>query len=193
MIRPTKTAASTHASADRRLEADPVTMADRVLERMGPVIAGPPRWQRIVLLVAAIVQLGLAAPWLAGSDPSGLLGDAYPSHLARDGALGLLIGAAAIVVARRPHHSLSALIAGVSILAIQLSTGLIDGHLDRVVLWVETTHVPTLVIVALLAVISRPERNWKRSSPTRSAERAAEPASVTELAPLRSVPPAPGD
>lgn len=176
--------------------AGPVSMADRVLERMAPVIAGPARWQLTTLLVAALVQIVLAVPWLVGADPSGLLGDAYPSHLTRDGALGLVIAIAALVVAWRPHHSLAAFIAGASVLALQLSTGLIDGHLHRVVLWVEITHLPTVIIVVLLALISRPERSWRAVGQTVAVQQATavqQADTLSEAAPLRLAPPASGD
>ncbi len=180
--------------------AGSATMADRVLERMAPVIAAPPRWQLTALMAAAIVQIVLAVPWLVGADPSGLLGDAYPSHLTRDGALGLVIGAVAVVVARRPHHALAAFVAGASVLAVQLSTGIIDGHFHRVLLWVEITHAPTVVIVVLLAMVSRPERGWKTALPIAAAtDLPVSRASVQEAqplngpAPLRLVPPASGD
>lgn len=172
------------------VDASPMSgsIADRVLERMGPVIAGPPTWMRRLLVAVGVIQLALALPWLVGSDPSGLLGDAYSSHLTRDGSLGVVLGIAALLVAWRPHHALAASIAGGSILVIQLGSGLVDQHFHRVVLWVETTHVPTLVIVALFVAVSRPERLWRAGTRPPPSE-----VPVSEPVRLRLVPPAAND
>ena len=78
---------------------DPI--ADRVLDRMAPLLLGPPVWQRLLLAAAAVAQMTVALPWLVGADPLGLLGAADQSHLTRDGAFAVAIGLAGAATAWR--------------------------------------------------------------------------------------------
>lgn len=137
-------------------------IADRVLDRMAPVRVGPPRWIRALLAIASTAQLAIALPWLVGTDPLGLLGEADTSHMTRDGAFGVAIGVAGLVTAWRHRYAIAAAILSVSILLIQFGTGLIDGHADRVAMWVEVSHLPMIVITGLILVAARPERSLMR-------------------------------
>lgn len=144
-------------------------IADRVLDRMLPVRLGPPMWLRIVLAVAALAQIGGAVPWLVGTDPLGLLGDATASHLTRDGAFGVVIGLAGLITAWRPRFAVSAAIFSGAVVVLQLTTGLIDGHFHRVALWVEAVHLSTLLITGLVAVASRPARSFPVPTPVKES------------------------
>ena len=142
-------------------------VADRVLERMAPLTLGPPLWLRVVLALAAVIQMAIAVPWLVGSDPMGLLGNAEASHLTRDGAFGMAIGIAGAITAWRHRYALAAAIVAGAILVIQFGTGLIDRHADRVAMWVETSHLLMLVITALIVAAARPARALgRRQNPT---------------------------
>jgi hypothetical protein len=133
-------------------------IADRVLERMAPVRLGPPRWLRVLLAVAASAQVIVAIPWLVGADPAGLLGQADASHMTRDGAFGMAIGLAGLVTVWQHRYAIAAGVLSVSILLVQFGTGLIDGHADRVTMWVEVSHLPMTLITALILLAARPEQ-----------------------------------
>lgn len=163
-------------------------IADRILDRMTPVRLGPPRWLRLLLAVVAAAQVVIAIPWLVGADPAGLLGEADASHMTRDGAFGLAIGLAGLVTAWRHRYAIAAGILSVSILAVQFGTGLIDGHADRVRMWVEVSHLPMTLITALILLAARPERSLGSS---RSVEPESE--SITRSERLRLVNPARDD
>lgn len=163
-------------------------IADRVLERMAPVRLGPSWFVRLPLLVISAAQLVLAVPWLVGADPWGLLGEAEASHMTRDGAFGVAIGLAGLVTAWQHRYAIAAAILSVSILTVQIGTGLIDGHAERVTMWVEISHLPMTIITVLILLSARPARTL--SGPTAPIE-AGDPVSRPE--PLRLVPPAGDD
>lgn len=162
-------------------------IAERVLDRMAPLRLGPPRWIRLVLMVVSSAQVIIALPWLVGTDPLGLLGRADVSHLTRDGAFGMVIGLAGIVTAWQHRYAIAAGILSVSILFVHFATGLIDGHADRVAMWVEISHLPMTIITALILVAARPARARKR----RSVDDASDSVSRRER--LRLVAPAGDD
>lgn len=133
---------------------DPLT--DRILERLEPAISGPPVWLRVVLVVVSVGQLALSVPWLIGSDPIGLMGDASASHLTRDGALGLALASAGLCTAWRPRYAVAATLIALAALVTQVATAVVDDHFRRISLFVETIHGLTVIITALVAWAARP-------------------------------------
>lgn len=166
----------------------PDPIADRVLDRMTPLILGPPRWLRVALAVAAAAQLVIAVPWLIGADPLGLMAEADASHTTRDGAFGVAVGLAGAVTVWRHRYALAAAVLGGAIVWIQFGTGLIDEHADRVSMAVEANHLPALVVVVLIILAARPEITARRQPRFTDEDTADE---ITE--PLRLVAPAADD
>lgn len=133
-------------------------LTDRILERLEPAISGPPTWLRALLVVVSLAQLALSLPWLVGSDPLGLMGDASISHLTRDGALGLALASAGLCTAWRPRYAVAATLIALAALITQVATAMVDDHFRRISLFVETIHGLTVVITGLIAWAARPLR-----------------------------------
>jgi hypothetical protein len=144
--------AQAHASVCPRCASsyDDRNASRRVLERHQSDVPGPSVTLRVVLVVAAAVQLVLACPWLFGAS---LVPDhqVTAAHLTRDGALGLLVACVALVSAWRPRYAIGSLLVGLVAIVAQFASGLVDRQ-DRAVSGAfELTHVLSLIIVVLLA------------------------------------------
>ncbi len=139
-----------------RVAGGPDDLADQVLERLAPAIAGPPPLLRVFLLVVCLVQFGLALPWLVGADPLGIMRDASTAHLTRDGALGLAVAIAGLLTAWRPRYAIAAVLVSAAALTAQIATAVIDEHYLRVSLLVEGVHAFTVLITLLVALATRP-------------------------------------
>jgi hypothetical protein len=110
------------------------------------------RWALVVLSTA---QLLLALPWLVGLNPLAVIGaEVDPSHLTRDGALGLLVAVAGLTVAARPRYGVPALMIASAGIVAQVVAGAIDEDRAHVHASFELTHLLALAVVALMAIIA---------------------------------------
>ena len=106
---------------------------------------------RVALVVLALAQIVVASPWLFGAS---IIPDQNVAleHLTRDGALGLVIATAALLVVWRPRYALAATVVGSMVFVAQFAAGLVDNQ-DRYVNAVfELTHLLVFAILALLAL-----------------------------------------
>lgn len=124
--------------------------ADERVARVMSAVPDPPPLLRIALWVLVLVQAPVVAGWLFNTDPFGLLGDmAADVHLARDGAFGLVIVAAAGITAWRPRWSVPAFsIASIALVA-QLAAGFADDTITSSS-WNEAVHL--LLLVTTLSI-----------------------------------------
>ncbi len=105
---------------------------------------------RLGLVVLAVAQVVVASPWLFGAS---IVPDQHVAvaHLTRDGALGLIIAALALLVAWRPRYALSATLIGSIVFVTQFAAGFVDNQDRYVNPTFELTHLLVLAILALLA------------------------------------------
>ena len=117
-----------------------------------------------MIAIVAAIQLVFAIPWLFGAT---LLPDHYVavSHLTRDGALGLVIATAGILVAWRPRYAVSAIIVGSIVLGAQAILGVVDQQNQSVNTVFELLHVLVLLILGLIALASTSTRRSTPPSP----------------------------
>jgi len=157
-------AARAHASVCPRCAGvyDDRDAAKRVLTRHRDEVAGPSLRLRALLATIAVAQLVLACPWFFGASlvPDGSVSTA---HLTRDGALGLVVACVALVTAWRPRYAFGSLLIGVVAIVAQFASGLVDQRDQAVSGIFELTHVLSLLIVVLLAVVCSTMRGQDRS------------------------------
>ncbi len=117
-----------------------------------------PSWAlRGALVVLATIQIVVASPWLFGAS---LIPDQNVAlaHLTRDGALGLVIATAALLVVWRPRYALAATLVGSMVFVAQFAAGFVDNQ-DRYVNGLfELTHLLVFAILALLAIAATAAR-----------------------------------
>jgi len=101
---------------------------------------------RLGLLAVAVVQLVLAIPWLVGKS---LLPDHHVAvaHLTRDGALGLMIAALALVTVWRPRYVHSTKLIALVVLALQIGGALADREMLNLNTTFELVHLLVITIV----------------------------------------------
>ena len=125
--------------------------ADAFLATLGPALPQPAMALRAAIATIGAAQMVLVAPWLVDRDPLGLLGDSSPAHLARDGALGLVVAVAALLVAWRPRWALPCFAITSVTLVAQTVAGFVDSDaMDNT--GVELVHIPSIVLTALIAL-----------------------------------------
>lgn len=138
--------------------SDPV--AERLLVQLRPALASPSRWVLVPLVVLAAVQVVIVVPWLVGRDPWRLLGGTEAGHVTRDGALGLVIAAAALIVAWRPRWALPSFTLASLVLIVQAVVGAFDvadgvsGAMAN-----ELIHVPSVILTCLIGLAATPLRS----------------------------------
>jgi hypothetical protein len=126
------------------------------------------RLARWLLMVASTLQLIVAVPWLFGSSALGFMGHATSEHLARDGALGVIVACAGAAVAARPRLSAPMLYVCLAAVVVQVLAGFVDQHDNHVAGDFEFTHVLLVAIVGLIAyILSRHRLNLRRRLPSR--------------------------
>lgn len=130
---------------------------------------------RVLLGAIATAQLVLALAWVFGWNvlaSSGL--HAGDEHLARDGAIGVVVGIAGIVAARAPRFAVPMLVMGGAAFGLQLLGFALDEHDGRVSALFELQHVLVFVILVVLAALA-----FRRPAPI------AEPTRGTHLRVVR--------
>lgn len=130
---------------------------DEVLDRLGRAIPSPPRWLTGTLGLLSMAQIVILAPWLLGADPLDLLGTGSEGHITRDGALSLVVAGAGALSALRPRWAHPSLIIALLALVAQFGAGIAEHPLVSVldVALLEAVHVPSLIIVAAIALVGR--------------------------------------
>ena len=113
---------------------------------------------RLMLAVVGVFQLVLALPWLFASSP--IWGDSLASdmHLVRDGALGLMFGVSALVVAWRVEYAWFALPVVLLLTFVQTVFVVVDHWLEHVSGGFEWVHLVGALIGVLIASLLRPRR-----------------------------------
>ena len=76
------------------------------------------------MFVVAVTQLAFAVPWLFGRS---FLPDAHVamSHLTRDGAFGLVVGACGVVTVWRPRYVHATMLIAPLVLVLQIASGIV--------------------------------------------------------------------
>jgi hypothetical protein len=124
---------------------------DAFLAALSSALPSPTKALRALIVTLALAQLVLVLPWLVDRDPFGLLETSSPAHLARDGALGLVVAVAALLAAWRPRWAIPCFAIGSVTLVAQTLAGLIDndpgGSTGR-----ELVHVPSIALTFLVAL-----------------------------------------
>lgn len=132
---------------------------ERVLDNLAAHRPASHRVARAVLGLLAAVQFAVAVPWLFGSNLLGSIGGTVTtSHLTRDGALGVAVGAAGMLTAWRPSFSRAMVLVCTVPILVQFISALTDGLGDQVGYHFELVHLVTPVIVALAVVVGRPPK-----------------------------------
>ena len=98
-----------------------------------------------------------AYPWLFGAS---LIPDhnVALAHLTRDGALGLVIATAGLLVAWRPRYAVAALLVGSIVFVAQFASSFVDNQDQYVSAAFELTHLLVFALLALLAFATAAER-----------------------------------
>ncbi len=161
--------ATAHARVCPRCAAliDDPTAGEAILQGLAPHRLGPSNLLRGALAVISIFQLIIALPWLLGYEPYSILGEATKSHLTRDGALGLIVGAAGVLVVVRPRYALAGLLLTVVAASANALTGLIDHRDHEVAASFEFIHVLVLTMIVLLALCVGRHRYPRPGTPLR--------------------------
>ncbi len=143
-----------HAAVRRRNDAPAATSPDdddAFLADLSDALPSPATALRALIVVLALAQLVLVLPWLVDRDPFGLLGTSSPAHLARDGALGLVVAVAALLAAWRPRWAIPCFAIGSVTLVAQTLAGLIDNDTGAST-GRELVHVPSIALTFLVAL-----------------------------------------
>lgn len=134
--------------------------ADRVLVELARERPAAHRAARVLLAVVAAAQLAVALPWLFGFNVLSSVGGAVAtSHLTRDGALGVAVGAAGLFTVWRPAFSKAMVLVCTVPMLVQLVSSLADSVDSRVGFQVELVHLVTPLVVVLALVVGRPPRS----------------------------------
>ena len=144
--------ARTHASICPRCAGsfDDPEASQRVLEMLRQKRTSVSVLLRVLLVLVAVAQLVVACPWLFGAS---LIPDhnVAVAHLTRDGAFGLVIATAGLLVAWRPRYGLVALLVGSMVFVAQFASGVVDRQDQSVSAAFELTHLLVFALLALLA------------------------------------------
>lgn len=133
--------------------------AERVLEQLAQQRPAAHVAARVLLFVVATVQLGVAIPWLFGFNVLSRVGGAVAtSHLTRDGALGVAVGAAGLFTVWRPAFSRAMVLVCTVPMLVQLVSSLADSVDAQVGFRVELVHLVTPLVVVLAMVVGRPPK-----------------------------------
>lgn len=130
----------------------------RLVHRLAP-LRHPCGVVRALLLVMGVAQVIISLPWLFGSSVLWRPSSTAPSHLTRDGVIGLVLGAIGIAVALAPRLSYFALSVCGLLATLQVVAFAADRAGGRVHSTFEVIHVLTLVISALVTVEAFPRRH----------------------------------
>jgi hypothetical protein len=151
--------ARAHASICPRCAGsfDDPEASQRVLEMLRQKRPNVSVLLRVLLVLVAVAQLVVACPWLFGAS---LIPDqnVAVAHLTRDGALGLVIATAGLLVAWRPRYALVALLVGSMVFVAQFASSVVDNQQRYVSAAFELTHLLVLALLALLAFATAAER-----------------------------------
>ena len=170
--------------SDGLVEAELARLGERIRDQddadvpeLSSLLPLPPTWLRILIAVLALIQTAIVAPWFLGTDPWGLLGDNDAAHLTRDGAIGLVISASALLAAWRPRWAVPAfMLASVAVIAQTVATVLEESDSGRGA--GEVVHLPSVLLTCLIGLSGlrlRPlgpgTRSMTASSPQRRPRR----------------------
>ncbi len=152
----TNSETGTHINAG--LDAD--TLADEVLIRLRHALPKPSRWIVGPMLVLSLIQATVVLPWLVGRDPWQLLSSTTDGHITRDGALGLVVAVAGLLVAWRSRWALPAFLMATLAVVAQAATGVFDAaEADPgPSLAGELVHIPSILIACLIGLVAVPFR-----------------------------------
>ena len=135
----------------RRIGAAPdAPDSDHLLEMLAEALPSTPKPLRWACAAVGAVVVAIALPWLVGYDPFDLLGDSSAVHLARDGALGVVIGSSGLVAAWRPRWSLPCAVSATVALFAQMVAGVADETIAETG-GNELVHAPAIALAFLLA------------------------------------------
>jgi hypothetical protein len=128
----------------------------RLLSRLTS-LAGPRPVLALTLAVLGTLQVALALPWVFGATPlwDGGSGTA-PAHLTRDGTIGLVVGLAAVSVARNARLAYFALPVCSVLSVLHVITYFSDRSRSDVAARFETVHLLTFAVTVLIAFIAFP-------------------------------------
>ena len=127
------------------------TDADLLVERLRLAIPQPRPALRILIALLGLVQLTLAIPWLIDTDPFGLLSKSEGTHVVRDGAIGTVIGVAALMTAWRPRWAIPCFILAAMPLLAQVIAGLTDNSIAASGT-IELIHVLSVLLTCLIGM-----------------------------------------
>jgi hypothetical protein len=130
--------------------------SDELLERLLRDLPRPARWLMAGTAVLAGVQLVIVLPWLVGSDPWDLLSDSSAAHTTRDGSLGLVIAAAALLTVWRARWALPCFLVASLALVAQAVAGLVDTGSVMSDATAEIIHLPSVVLTCLIGLAAVP-------------------------------------
>lgn len=129
--------------------------ADAARVALAAIAPRRPAMLRIVLGVLAVVQLALALAWMFGWNLLASSGvHAGDEHLARDGAIGVVVGIAGLVAAQAPRFAVPMLVMGAAAFGLQLLGFALDEHHGRVSALFEVQHALVFLVVLLIAVLA---------------------------------------
>ncbi|MGD9750458.1 MAG: hypothetical protein AB7W59_05605 [Acidimicrobiia bacterium] len=154
-------AARVHAARCLRCAGvlDDVDAGERVLDALAPHRPAGHRAARVALAVLAAAQLAVAVPWLFGVNLfSEIGGTVATSHLTRDGALGVAVGAAGLFTVWRPAYAKAMVLVCTVPMLVQLVSTVADSAGAQVGFQLELVHLVTPVVVALAVVVGRPPK-----------------------------------
>jgi hypothetical protein len=123
-----------------------------VPEELTAALPRPPPSLLATLIALGAMQLLVAIPWIVGSDPFGLLGTAAPpTHTTRDGAVGIVIAAAAIFTGIQPRWARPAFYISATVVVAQAVAGVVDKSIVETGL-PEVIHLLGVGLTGLIAV-----------------------------------------
>jgi hypothetical protein len=111
----------------------------------------PPLWLRILIAGLGLIQTAIVVPWFLGADPLGLLDPNDAAHLTRDGAIGLIISASALLAAWRSRWAVPAFVlASVAVIAQTVATLIERSEVSRGA--GELVHLPSVLLTCLIGL-----------------------------------------
>ncbi len=143
---------------DINADIDADMLADEVLSRLRHALPRPSWWIVGPLLVLSLIQAVVVLPWLVGRDPWQLLSSTADSHITRDGALGLVVAVAGLLVAWRSRWAQPAFLLATLAVVAQAVTGVFDAAETDPgpSLAGELVHIPSILIACLIGLAAVP-------------------------------------
>ena len=129
--------------------ADPRLVRTGVTTARSTHLVPPPPALRAALWVFAVINVLAGLPLLLHLGDGGL-GGAAPSHLTRDGALAVMLGVIAGVVAHQPRRARAFSFVVLAILVLNVIAGSADVARGAVTAGFETLHLVNGITVALV-------------------------------------------